>query len=82
MLKIFSIIWKILRKFGSMLLNNKYHPAKNLLLVLNTLPKGVEINKLRDAFNSYQQDQSKKYGYIIKKNDFNNSLKDWMVLLS
>ena len=51
-------------------------PAKNLLLVLNTLPKGVEINKLRDAFNSYQQDQSKKYGYIIKKNDFNNSLKE------
>jgi len=51
-------------------------PAKHLLLVLNTLPKGVEINKLRDAFNSYQQDQSKRYGYIIKKNDFKNSLKE------
>jgi hypothetical protein len=50
--------------------------ARNLLLILNTLPKGIEISKVRDAFNSYEQNQSKKYGHVIKKTDFKNSLKE------
>lgn len=50
--------------------------SRNLLLILNTLAEEIDIDRLKEAFLSFNKAQSQKYQFKCSANDFNISLKE------